>query len=74
MHDVQQTIIGRGFCDTPSRTEHSLRLLLEIRHCARNLQISNLCKHLKTTLYVALISKINCKLLANEEKGSEYNV
>ena len=46
MHDVQQTIIGRGFCDTPSRTEHSLRLLLEIMHCARNLQISNLCKHL----------------------------
>ena len=43
MHDVLQTIIGRGFCYTPSRTEHSLTLLLEIMHCARDLQISQLC-------------------------------
>ena len=39
--DVLQTIIGRGFCDTPSRTQHSLTLLLEIMHCACNLQISH---------------------------------
>ena len=38
--------------------EKSSKLLLEIMHCARNLQIS----HLLTNLHV-LISKIDCRLL-----------
>ena len=46
-------------------------LLLEIMHCERNLQIGQLSA---TNLKVALISKINCRLLANDKTGNEYNV
>ena len=46
-------------------------LLLEIMHYERNLQIGQLSA---TNLKVALISKINCRLLANDKTGNEYNV
>ena len=39
--------------------------------CAHNLQFSKLSA---TNLYVALISEINCRLLANEKTDSDYNI
>ena len=58
--------------NTHCRAEQSLKVLFEVMHCARNLQVSKLTATRKqTNPYVALISKIN---FANEKTDSEYNV
>ena len=55
--------------------EPEVILLLDMMHCARNLQISQLSASRQlTNLKVALISKISCRLLANEKTDNEYNV
>ena len=48
--------------------EHNLTLLLEIMHCAGNLQIRRLSA---SSIGCA---RINCRLFANENIDSEYNV
>ena len=53
----------------------SHRTAFEIIHCSHNLEISQLSTRRQlSNLYVALISKVNWRLLGNEKTDSEYNV
>ena len=52
----------------------SHRTAFEIIHCSHNLEISQLSTRRQlSNLYVALISKVNWRLLGNEKTDSEYN-
>ena len=59
---------------THHRTEHSLTLLLEIMHWARNLPISQLLCELIPNLSVrCAVFQITCRLLVNKKTDNKHN-